>query len=108
MDAKAADAFSVLKMATINGAKALGLEKRIGSLEAGKEADMISINLNTIETVPMYNPLSHLVYCSGRESVNDVWVAGKQLMEHRKLLTIDEAQVMANARAWAEKIAKDH
>jgi 5-methylthioadenosine/S-adenosylhomocysteine deaminase len=108
MDAKAADAFSVLKMATINGAKALGLEKRIGSLEIGKEADMIAINLNSIETVPMYNPLSHLVYCSGRESVTDMWVAGKQLMNNRKLLTMDEEQVMANARAWAEKIAKDH
>jgi 5-methylthioadenosine/S-adenosylhomocysteine deaminase len=95
-------------MATLNGAKALGLEKRVGSLEVGKEADMITINMNSIETVPMYNPLSHLVYCSGRESVDDLWVAGKRLMENRKLLTLDEAQVMANARAWAEKIVKDH
>ena len=108
MDARSADAFSVLKMATINGAKALGLEKRIGSLETGKEADMITINLDSIETAPVYNPLSHLIYCCGRESVSDVWVAGKQLMENRKLLTIDEAQVVANARAWAEKIAKEN
>jgi 5-methylthioadenosine/S-adenosylhomocysteine deaminase len=66
MDSKVADAFTILKMCTYNGAKALGLEKEIGSLEVGKQADFITINLESLETVPVYNPISHLVYCIDR------------------------------------------
>ena len=90
MDATAISAEQVLQMATINGAKALGIDEITGSLEVGKFADIVAVNFDTIETLPVYDPVSHLVYCSSREHVSDVWVAGKQLLTNRVLNTIDE------------------
>ncbi len=80
----------VLQMATINGAKALGINDITGSIEAGKSADIVAVNFDNIETLPVYDPVSHLVYCSSRDHVSDVWVAGKQLLTDRVLNTIDE------------------
>ncbi len=93
MDATAVSAEQALQMATINGAKALGIDDITGSLEVGKSADIIAVNFDTIETIPVYDPISHLVYCSSREHVTDVWIAGKQRLTDRILNTIDEKKL---------------
>jgi len=90
MDATAVPAEMVLRMATINGARALGMEDITGSLEAGKSADIVAVNFDTIETIPVYDPISHLIYCSSRDHVTDVWIAGKQRLTDKKLNAIDE------------------
>ncbi|PCJ87697.1 MAG: N-ethylammeline chlorohydrolase [Thiotrichaceae bacterium] len=90
MDATALSAEQVLQMATINGAKALGISDISGSIEIGKFADIVAVNFDNIETLPIYDPVSHLVYCSSRDHVSDVWIAGKQLLTNRVLNTIDE------------------
>jgi 5-methylthioadenosine/S-adenosylhomocysteine deaminase len=107
-DATSVPAIEAVRMATINGAKALGLESRIGSVVAGKEADLIAVSLTGIESVPMYDVVSHIVYATTRDQVTDVWVAGKQLLKSRALTTIDEEAVKANALVWQAKVsAKD-
>ncbi|CAH0515105.1 unnamed protein product [Peronospora belbahrii] len=98
-------AVEVLQMATLNGARALGLEKDIGSIEVGKRADVIAVECDNIEMIPMYNAISHIVYVAGREHVSDVWINGKHLLDNHKLTTIDEAQVKKSVREWAVKIA---
>ena len=90
MDATVLSAEQVLQMATINGAKALGLSEITGSLERGKFADIVAVNFDTIETLPVYDPVSHLVYCCSREHVTDVWIAGEQRLSNRVLNSIDE------------------
>ncbi|KAG7388168.1 hypothetical protein PHYPSEUDO_012970 [Phytophthora pseudosyringae] len=97
-------AAQALQMATLNGARALGLEKDIGSIEVGKRADVIAVECDSLEMLPMYNAISHLVYVAGREHVSDVWVNGKHLLANRQLTTIDEAQVKASVRKWAAEI----
>jgi 5-methylthioadenosine/S-adenosylhomocysteine deaminase len=104
-DASAVNAMTVLKMATLNGAKALGLEKICGSLEIGKAADVVAINLEHLETLPLYHPISHIVYASSRHQVTDVWVAGKQLLKQRHLTTFDEVELKAKARQWQERLS---
>ncbi len=93
-----------LKLATLHGAKALGIDHIVGSLTVGKAADFVAINLEEIETLPLYNPASQIVYAASRHQVTDVWVAGKQLLKNRKLLTLDEKELLAKAKAWREKI----
>lgn len=105
--AAACDAFMVLKMATINGAKALGMEDKIGSLEPKKYADFIAIKADDLESVPMYNPISHIIYVITRESVTDAWVAGKHLLQDRKLTTLDEQTIIHKANKWAKKLHND-
>jgi 5-methylthioadenosine/S-adenosylhomocysteine deaminase len=97
---------TALRMATINGAKALGFEHITGSLEVGKAADVIAIDLNRPETTPTFNPVSQIVYSSSREQVTDVWVAGKQLLKNRVLTTLDEAEIISRAKEWGEKLRK--
>jgi len=104
-DAAALNAAQVLSMATINGARALGLADETGSLVAGKRADFIAIDLSQVETQPLYNPISQIVYASGRNQVTDVWVNGKQLLSQRKLTTLDEEKLLIKAQIWAERIA---
>ena len=89
-DPTAVSAQTSLKMATINGAKTLGYEDKIGSLVKGKEADIIAIDMSSLNTLPLYNPISHLVYAANSNQVSDVWVAGKQLLAQGQLTTIDE------------------
>jgi len=103
-DARAADAESVLRMATINAARALGLEDRIGSLQAGKAADIIAVNLDTIETLPVFNPVSQLVYATGRQQVTDVWIAGRHVLKERILTTLDSNEILAKVREWQQKL----
>ena len=104
MDAQAVNATTALRMATINGAKALGLEAVTGSLEIGKAADITAIDLNTIETQPIYDPVSQIVYATGREQVTDVWVAGKQKLKDRELINIDEKTLLAEVQIWQKQI----
>jgi 5-methylthioadenosine/S-adenosylhomocysteine deaminase len=96
-------ASEVIKMATLNGAKALGLDEQIGSLEVGKQADMIAINMDHLFTQPIYNPMSHIVYAMNRLQVQDVWVAGRQLLCNGEFTTLDLKVILERARYWAEQ-----
>lgn len=105
-DASVVSAHQVLRMATLNGAKALGLEQEIGSIEIGKSADLITINLGGLESQPLYDPISHLVYCTTRDQVTHVWVAGKILLEERKLSTLNEVELIKAAQHWQSLIGE--
>ncbi len=103
-DPKAVSAETVLKMATINGAKALGIDHLTGSLVPGKAADFIALDLEQIETQPLYHPVSQVVYAASRHQVTDVWVAGQQLLKERQLVNVDEGEIIAKAKEWRDKI----
>lgn len=104
-DSSAIPARTALRMATLNGAKALRLDAITGSLTVGKQADVIAIDLSALETQPLYDPISQIIYAASRNQITDVWVAGKQLLRNRQLLTIDEQQLMIKTRGWQEKLA---
>ena len=104
-DASAIPAMTALRMATINGAKALGLEAVCGSLESGKAADVIAIDLDFLETQPLYCPVSQIVYAASRQQVTDVWVAGKRLLQQRQLTTLDSDELKAKAALWQKRLA---
>jgi len=95
-----------IKMATINGAKALGLDSIIGSIEKNKKADLVAIDLSTIENQPIYNPLATLVYSSSRSDVSYVWIDGKIKLKDKKLVTIDEQVIIQLAKKWQRKLKK--
>jgi 5-methylthioadenosine/S-adenosylhomocysteine deaminase len=95
---------TVLEMATLGGAGVLGMEKEIGSLEAGKKADVIVLELNRPHLQPLFNLVSHLVYSATGADVRDVIIDGKVIMENRKLLTLDEEEILRKAKEWGEKI----
>ncbi len=107
-DPTALPAASALRMATLNGARALGLDERTGSLVAGKAADMTAIDLGRISSQPVYDPISQIVYAAGRDQVTDVWVAGKRLLDSSRLTTLDEAEILAKAKQWRDKIHGSH
>lgn len=102
-DSTALAAADAVKMATLNGAKALGLDDKIGSLEAGKQADIIAIDMNHLFTQPIFNPFSHLTYAVNRSQVSDVWVAGKQLLNKGEFTQLDLEKTIAAANKWAHK-----
>ena len=104
-DASALPAHTILKMATLNGAKALGIDADVGSLLPGKWADITAVCLDTLETQPVYNPVSQLVYASGREQVTDVWVAGQHLLKERRLTTLDGNDILERTREWHARIS---
>jgi 5-methylthioadenosine/S-adenosylhomocysteine deaminase len=104
--ATAVPAYQALEMATINGAKSLGLDEHIGSLEVGKQADFVAVDMSALETQPLFDVTSQLVYAAGRQHVTDVWVAGKHLLKQRQLSTMNESQIHANAVDWASKIGQ--
>ncbi len=99
-------AHQALEMATLNGAKALGMEKEIGSLEPGKYADMVAVEMAGCEISPIYDPVSHLVYCAGREHVDHVWVAGEARVEKGGFVSLDETAMIKRAAFWKERIAR--
>lgn len=103
--ASALDAHRALRMATLNGARALGLDDQIGSLEPGKAADLVVFNLSGLAQQPIYDPVSQLIYTSNRDCVEDVWVGGKHLLDSGRLTRLDEQRIIANACAWGTKIA---
>lgn len=106
---KSPESFSAneaIKMATINGAKALGLESIIGSIEKNKKADLVAIDLNSIENQPIYNPLTTLVYSSSRSDVSYVWIDGEIKLKDKKLVKIDEERIIQLAKKWQRKLKK--
>jgi len=106
-DASALPAFTALKMATLNGARALGLGDEIGSLLPGKSADLIAVDLGHPEASPIYHPISQLVYATGRHQVTDVWVMGCAVVRAGELLTLDSSEIVANAEKWRTRISGD-
>jgi len=105
-DAGAIPAHTALRMATLNGALALGIGERTGSLEPGKAADITAVNLGSLETQPLYQPISQLVYATGRDKVTHVWVAGKQVVHDGALTTLDQREIISRAREWRERISE--
>jgi 5-methylthioadenosine/S-adenosylhomocysteine deaminase len=103
-DATALPAHQALTMATLNGAKAMGISDITGSLHAGKYADIVAINFDTIEATPVYDPVSHIVYSCGREQVDDVWISGKHIMKNRNMTTLDVEQIKHEAQNISAKI----
>ena len=103
--ATALDAHRALRMATLNGARALGMEANVGSLEIGKAADLTSFDLSGLAQQPVYDPVSQLIYASGRNCVRHVWVAGKHLLDEGRLTRLDENRLRDMAGAWGERIA---
>lgn len=103
--ATALDAHRALRMATLNGARALGIDEHTGSLEIGKFADLVALDLSGLAQQPLYDPVSQLIYSTSRDAVRHVWVSGKQLLESGRLTRMDEQQVIANARQWGERIS---
>ena len=107
-DATALDAHRTLAMATLHGARALGVDDRIGSLSPGKAADIVAIDLSSIETTPCYDVASHLVYAVGREHVSHVWVNGELVVENRNLKTLDSQELAAKVAHWQRVLANGH
>ena len=103
--ASALPATEALRMATINGARALGLGAEIGSLSAGKSADVICVDLSGLEHRPLLDPISQLVYAASRHDVTDVWVAGEQLVAERALLRLDVNEIGSAAERWGRLIS---
>ena len=104
-DPSAMNAYTSIYSATMAGAIAMGLERETGSIEMGKSADLIAIDLSAPETQPVYHPLSQLVYSASRSQVSDVWIAGNRLLEHGRLTSIDQGKTVADAAQWGLKIA---
>jgi 5-methylthioadenosine/S-adenosylhomocysteine deaminase len=105
MNPLALNALAVVEMATIDGARALHMEKEIGSLEAGKKADLILIGLDEPNAVPMYDVYAQIAYSLKASDVETVMIGGKLVMRDRKLLTVDEKAAMAKAREYQKSVA---
>src|SRR5690606_4364342 len=104
-DAAAFDAFSALRAATLGGAKAMGFDHLVGSIEPGKRADLAMFDLSVLEAQPLYHVVSQLVYATGRHQVSDVWIDGKPKLRGRELVGMDIDAIIANARQWRGRIA---
>ena len=104
-DACVFSATDVLRAATINGARALGLEDKIGSIEVGKEADITVIDFNSPALQPVYDPISHIIYSASRDDVSHVWVAGQCLLRKKELTQINSDDAIHAAQQWGNKIA---
>jgi 5-methylthioadenosine/S-adenosylhomocysteine deaminase len=104
-DASVVTANEALHMATMGGARALGLEHRIGSIEAGKCADLICVDLNRLNSQPVYDVVSQLVYAARSDQVTDVWVAGRHQLDNGRFAHIDTDDLLARGNEWRERIA---
>jgi len=105
-DPKVMSAKEALTMATIGGARAIHMDKKIGSLEAGKLADLIVVDINQPHLTPIYNPYSHLVYATKASDVESVMVNGKFLMTKRKMQTLSEKKILAAAIEYRNSVLK--
>lgn len=105
-DAAALGAHDAIRMATLDGARALGLDDQIGSIEAGKWADIACIDLDHIQSQPVYDPASQVVYTCAAEQVSDVWVAGRHQLENGRLLAADESDIRRRSAEWQQRIAQ--
>ena len=103
-DAEAFSAHQCLEMATLNAARALGLDQRIGSLVPGKAADLCAVSLDALELSPCYDPVSHLIYAAGREHVSDVWVNGQHRVANGTLVNMSEPEIKSRAATWRARI----
>lgn len=103
-DASAVSAATALRMATLNGAKALGIDGITGSLTIGKAADICALNLAEIETQPLYNATTQIVYSASRHQVSDVWVAGKRRLKNRQLTTLNLQDLQSEITLWQQKL----
>ena len=103
-DAAALPAADVLRMATLGGAAALGMESDIGSLEPGKQADAIAVDLSGLSHAPCYDPVSHLVHVTGRDQVSDVWIAGERLVADAMLTRLDGKELASRAHFWQDRL----
>jgi 5-methylthioadenosine/S-adenosylhomocysteine deaminase len=106
-DASAVPAARALSMATIHGARALGLGDETGSLELGKSADLVAVDLRDLHSQPVYHPISQLVYACGREQVSQVWVAGRRLINQGQLTTLDRSELLQRAAYWRTRISAE-
>jgi 5-methylthioadenosine/S-adenosylhomocysteine deaminase len=104
--ATALDAHRALRMATLNGARASGIDGHTGSLQIGKAADMVAFDLSGLAQQPVYDPVSQLIYATGRDCVTHVWVAGKALLQDKRLTRMDEEALTRTANAWGKRIAE--
>ncbi len=104
-DPAAVDAFTALEMMTINSARALNMEQQIGSIEAGKLADLAALDLRAPETQPLFNVVSQLIYAASSRQFTDVWVAGRRLLEMGRLTSIEIEDVLASAESWRLKLS---
>jgi 5-methylthioadenosine/S-adenosylhomocysteine deaminase len=100
--------FEALEMMTINGARALGLEDRIGSIEAGKEADLCAVDIRAPELQPLHNVISQLIYAASGRNVSDVWVAGRRLLSAGELTSLDLGAIGMRAEQWHAKMTEFH
>jgi len=107
MDPTVMDAASVLRMATIGGARALGMGDRIGSIEPGKRADIVTIDCRKPKMTPLYNPYSQIVYSAGGADVSDSIIEGKVVMKNRRVLTLDLEKTMEDVEKIAAAVRKD-
>lgn len=105
-DASSLPAYQAFRMATLGGAEALGLADQIGSLEIGKQADLIAIDTRQPAMQPMHSPLSQLVYAQASSAVSHVWINGQQKVREGQLVDLDMTALLANASAWQQRIAK--
>ncbi len=106
-DASSCNVQQSIRMATINGAKALGLADQIGSLEMGKKADMIAVDFSRLNTQPVYDPIAQLVYAANSMQVSDVWINGEQKMSNYQLTDIDSDEIITVAQQWQTKIQQN-
>ncbi len=104
-DASRVSVHELLRMSTINGARCLGLESKIGSLEPGKCADITAIDLEDLNSAPVYDPVAQIVYAATRNQVSDVWIDGQRVLHNHKLTRINESECLEIAKRWGEKIA---
>lgn len=104
-DAAAISASTALRMATLNGARALGLGDTTGSIETGKLADLTCVDLNYINSQPVYDPTAQLVYSCNREQISDVWIGGRHLLDKGSLTQVDEDEILQRSVEWQQRIA---
>jgi 5-methylthioadenosine/S-adenosylhomocysteine deaminase len=96
--------FQALEMLTINAAKALGMSHRLGSVEVGKLADLCAIRMDTLQTTPMYDVVSNLIYAASSQQVSHVWVGGRMLLRDKQFLHMDVNDTIERAKYWARRI----
>jgi 5-methylthioadenosine/S-adenosylhomocysteine deaminase len=96
-------AHQLIYMATLGGARALGLDHKIGSLQIGKQADLCAIRLDEAATLPVFDPASHIVHCAGRDQVTDVWVDGQRVVKMKHLMQISQEEIYLKAKTWQNR-----
>jgi 5-methylthioadenosine/S-adenosylhomocysteine deaminase len=108
VDSTSPATFAATEADPARSARALGLERDIGSLEPDKQADVIAVDLGAVAHAPCYDPVSHLVHVTGRDQVTDVWVAGRRVVAERRLTSVDTDELAARVRFWQDRLQSQH